>query len=113
MIFIFCCPCNFHKDIGKWPENQILIPDWTYFHCPGATLVDCKQPLHLVWDNSNFGIGHSPPSLLSIQKTFSLSNTATVIRPISKLRQHSSGGEDQTCTILPCLKKKIIVQQLM
>jgi len=21
----------------EWPENQILIPDWTYFHCPDAT----------------------------------------------------------------------------
>jgi len=20
-----------------WPENQILIPDLTYFHCPGTT----------------------------------------------------------------------------
>jgi len=26
---------NFHKSL----ENQILIPDWTYFHCPGAALV--------------------------------------------------------------------------
>jgi len=25
------------EDIGEWPENQILIPDWTYFHCPSAT----------------------------------------------------------------------------
>jgi len=34
-IFIFCFPSvNFHK---TWLENQILIPDWTYFHCPGAT----------------------------------------------------------------------------
>jgi len=24
--------------IGEWQENQILIPGWTYFHCPGATL---------------------------------------------------------------------------
>jgi len=22
----------------EWPENQILIPDWTYFHCPDTTL---------------------------------------------------------------------------
>jgi len=22
----------------EWPENQILIPDWTYFHCPDAAL---------------------------------------------------------------------------
>jgi len=26
------------QDIGMWPENQIFIPDWTYFHCPGTTL---------------------------------------------------------------------------
>jgi len=30
---------QFLQDFGEWPENQILIPDWTYFHCPGATLV--------------------------------------------------------------------------
>jgi len=37
-IFIFLLSLvNFH-DTGEWPENQILIPDWTYFHCPGATL---------------------------------------------------------------------------
>jgi len=29
---------QFAQDIGEWPENQILIPDWTYFHCPDATL---------------------------------------------------------------------------
>jgi len=29
-------------DIGEWLENQILIPDWTYFHCPGTTLVPRK-----------------------------------------------------------------------
>jgi len=28
---------------GEWPENQILISDWTYFHCPGATLVCVAQ----------------------------------------------------------------------
>jgi hypothetical protein len=27
------------QGIGEWPENQILIPDWTYFHYPGATLI--------------------------------------------------------------------------
>jgi len=35
----FVVPHQFSQDTGKWPENQILIPDWTYFHCPGATLV--------------------------------------------------------------------------
>jgi len=30
-IFIFCCSSQFSQDIGEWPENQILIPDWTYF----------------------------------------------------------------------------------
>jgi len=23
-----------HQVVGEWLENQILIPDWTYFHCP-------------------------------------------------------------------------------
>jgi len=30
---------SFSKVVGEWLENQILIPDWTYFYCPGATLV--------------------------------------------------------------------------
>jgi len=34
---------QFSQDIGEWPQNQILIPDWTDFHCPGATLVDVGQ----------------------------------------------------------------------
>jgi len=36
-------PRQFPQDIGEWPENQILIPDWTHFHCPGATLVLEKE----------------------------------------------------------------------
>jgi len=39
---------NFHKTFGEWPGNQILIPDWTYFNCPGATLV-MMQLKSLVW----------------------------------------------------------------
>jgi len=35
----FVVPRQFSQDIGEWQENQILIPDWTYFHCPGAILV--------------------------------------------------------------------------
>jgi len=38
-IFIFCCPPSFSQVVGEWPENQILISDWFYFHCPGVTLV--------------------------------------------------------------------------
>jgi len=38
-IFLLSLPCQFSQDIGKWPENQILIPDLTYFCCPGATLL--------------------------------------------------------------------------
>jgi len=30
----FVVPRQFSQDTGEWPENQILIPDWTYFHCP-------------------------------------------------------------------------------
>jgi len=36
----FVVPRQFSQGIGEWPENQILIPDWTYFHCPGATLLN-------------------------------------------------------------------------
>jgi len=34
----FVVPHQFSQDTGEWPENQILIPDWAYFHCPGTTL---------------------------------------------------------------------------
>jgi len=34
----FVVPRQFSQVVGEWPENQILIPDWTYFYCPGATL---------------------------------------------------------------------------
>jgi len=27
----FVVPHQFSQDIANWPENQILIPDWTYF----------------------------------------------------------------------------------
>jgi len=37
-IFIFVVLRQFSQVVGKWPENQILIPDWTYFYCPDATL---------------------------------------------------------------------------
>jgi len=39
----FVIPHQFSQDIGEWPENQILIPDWTYFHCPGTTLAKWQQ----------------------------------------------------------------------
>jgi len=34
----FVVPRQFSQVVGEWPENQILIPNWTYFHCPGTTL---------------------------------------------------------------------------
>jgi len=34
----FVVPRQFSEVIGEWPENQILIPDWTYFHCPTGFL---------------------------------------------------------------------------
>jgi len=39
----FVVPHQFSQDIGEWPQNQILIPDWTYFHCPGTTLVSGQE----------------------------------------------------------------------
>jgi len=32
-------PRQFSEEIGEWPENQILIPDWTYFDCPDSNRV--------------------------------------------------------------------------
>jgi len=36
--YFFVFPHQFSQGICEWPENQILISDWTYFYCPGATL---------------------------------------------------------------------------
>jgi len=37
---------QFSQVVGEWPENQILIPDWAYFHCPGTTLFINPHFLH-------------------------------------------------------------------
>jgi len=39
----------FFQVVGEWRENQILIPDWTYFYCPGTTL-DMHTPPHAFLD---------------------------------------------------------------
>jgi len=35
----FVVPPSVSQVVGQWPENQILIPDRTDFHCPGTTLI--------------------------------------------------------------------------
>jgi len=30
---------QFSQVVGELLENQILIPDWTYFYCPSTTLL--------------------------------------------------------------------------
>jgi len=59
--FLFFVVPQFSQGIGEWPENQILIPDWTYFHCPGATLAQdvtifrgCKNRINAL--KTNFGV---------------------------------------------------------
>jgi len=37
-VHIFVVLHQFSQVVGEWLENQILIPDWTYFYCPGTTL---------------------------------------------------------------------------
>jgi len=39
LIVGWCGRFLFSQVVGEWPENQILIPDWTYFYCPGAALI--------------------------------------------------------------------------
>jgi len=36
---------QFSQVVGEWLENQILIPDWTYFYCPGTTLTNRQSNL--------------------------------------------------------------------
>jgi len=40
---------QFSQVIGEWLENQILNPDWTYSHCPGATLLICREREKIDW----------------------------------------------------------------
>jgi len=55
----FVVPRQFSQDIGEWPENQILIPDWTNFNCPGATLASCQSIFFLCWRHPK--LLHHPP----------------------------------------------------
>jgi len=46
-------PHQFSHDSCEWRENQSLSPDWTYFYCPGATLlqrekIDWPEPINLI-----------------------------------------------------------------
>jgi len=58
----FVVPRQFSQVVSEWPENQILIPDWTYFHCPGATLVKLVEPNKVRFD-INFGVPDKVDSL--------------------------------------------------
>jgi len=50
---------QFSQVVGEWPENQILIPDWIYFYCPGTTLIQNKGTLF----NGDFARGYASHSL--------------------------------------------------
>jgi len=67
----FDVPRQFSQDTREWPENQILIPDWTYFHCPGATLlVEWPENQILIPDWTYF---HCPGATLGKDTFFSMS----------------------------------------
>jgi len=53
-------------DRGEWPENQILIPDWAYFHCPGTTLV--MSVLVLVCLLNSFPGKRAPLGVFNVEK---------------------------------------------
>jgi len=71
---------------GEWPKNQILIPDWTYFHCPGTTLVEnCKlcSPILLIIPSSTANkqqatASMSTSSSSSVKTAGSLRRTSTL-----------------------------------
>jgi len=56
----FVVPHQFSPDVGKWPENQILIPHWTYFHCPGTILVAGVGPILFRSCSAHCPTGHKP-----------------------------------------------------
>jgi len=43
LFLFFVVPRQFSQDTGEWPENEILIPDWTDFHCPNTTLAHAAK----------------------------------------------------------------------
>jgi len=59
----FIVPRQFSQDTGEWPENQILIPDWTDFHCPGTTQVRTRKKKN-AQNHSQLGISFFPPVAL-------------------------------------------------
>jgi len=73
----FVVPCQFSQDICEWPEIQILIPGWTYFHCPGATLLShCEEPHH---DDFNW-----PKQQPSCTRNSSLNKVESWVTSLSK-----------------------------
>jgi len=53
--YFFVVLHQFSQVVGKWLENQIVIPDLTYFHCPGATLL-CRVKTLLSKEDSSVSI---------------------------------------------------------
>jgi len=51
--FFFVVPRQFSQ-VGEWSENQILIADWTYYHCPGTTLVTGAEYFYFLLSLVNF-----------------------------------------------------------
>jgi len=59
--FFFVVLCQFSQDVR---ENQILIPDWTYFRCPGATLVlflANEKSIFEFFTQPKFSLSSEPP----------------------------------------------------
>jgi len=48
---------------GKWPETQILIPDWTYFHCPCECRVKTGEGQHKIKIVQPTNLGSGVPSI--------------------------------------------------
>jgi len=68
---------------------QILIPDWTYFHCPGATLHIHAQPgqSSLDWRLVGWIVGH-------VRGT----DIDRVVHCLIDLKGQSLGGAQHRCT---------------
>jgi len=64
----FVVPRKFSLDAGEWPENQILIPEWTNFHCPGATLSGQQKKIKIVLSNQQSNLWGSCQSFFSLSR---------------------------------------------
>jgi len=78
LFLFFVVPCQFSQVFSEWPENQVLIPDWTYFHCPGTTLINAPYAMSWAANGQYTYDSSSSVQALAIWDTLSFGNSANM-----------------------------------